>query len=71
MPLVHGKIYDVWKKDLFTGRCIMNVGWICGFFIGILGIIGHFTYIHMVSEYNYWLLMIGFFLVSLSGTRRY
>ncbi len=49
----------------------MNVGWICGFFVGILGIISHFTYIHMASEYNYWLLVIGFFLVSLSGTRRY
>ena len=47
----------------------MNLGWICGFFVGILGIISHFTYIHMASEYNYWLLVIGFFLVSLSGPR--
>lgn len=49
----------------------MNLGWICGFFVGILGIISHFTYIHMASEYNYWLLVIGFFLVSLSGPRRF
>jgi hypothetical protein len=59
----------------------MNVGWICGFIIGILGIIGHFVinpygmYSHfmvLIHRYDFVLLMVGFFLVSLSGnTRRY
>ena len=59
----------------------MNVGWICGFIIGVLGIIGHFvvnpygTYSHflvLIRQYDFWLLVIGFFLVSLSGgNRRY
>lgn len=48
----------------------MNLGWICGFVIGILGVIGRFTWIPWVSQYNYWLLLIGFFLVSLSGGNR-
>lgn len=45
----------------------MNGGWIFGFFIGVLGIIAHFTYIPMASEYNYWLLLVGFFLVCLNS----
>ncbi len=59
----------------------MNVGWICGFIIGILGIIGHFvinpmgTYSHflvLINRYDFVLLMVGFFLVSLSSnSRRY
>ncbi len=49
---------------------IMNLGWICGFFIGILGIIARFTYIPWASQYNYLLLLIGFLLVSLSGGNR-
>jgi len=52
------------------GDIKMNLGWICGFFIGILGIIGRFTWIPWVSPYNYWLLLIGFFLVALSGGNR-
>ena len=63
---LHNKYYILCRKDQS-----MNLGWICGFFVGILGIISHFTYIHMASEYNYWLLVIGFFLVSLSGPRRF
>ncbi len=45
----------------------MNGGWVFGFFLGVLGIISHFTYIPFFSEYNYWFLVIGFFLVSLNS----
>ncbi|MBQ4513587.1 MAG: hypothetical protein II969_11395 [Anaerolineaceae bacterium] len=49
----------------------MNIGWVLGFFIGILGIIGRFTWIPWVTPYNYYLLLIGFIVVSLSGNRRF
>ena len=50
----------------------MNLGWICGFVLGILAIIGRFTWIPWVSvpQYNYWILAVGFFLVSLSSNNR-
>lgn len=59
----------------------MNIGWICGFVLGMLGIIGHFVYptlnpysssfLITIARYNYWLLVIGFLIVSLSSNRRY
>ncbi len=59
----------------------MNVGWICGFIIGILGIIGHYvinpmgtysSFLFLIHRYDFALLMVGFFLVGLSGySRRY
>ena len=48
----------------------MSAGWVFGFFLGVLGIISHFSYIRFASEYNYGLLVIGFFLVCVN-TRRY
>lgn len=47
----------------------MSAGWIFGFFLGVLGIISHFTYIRFASEYNYWLLVVGFFLVCINARR--
>lgn len=40
------------------------LSWALGFFLGVLGIISHFTYIPGASQYNYWLLVIGFIMVS-------
>jgi hypothetical protein len=42
--------------------------WIIAMIAGILGIAGHFTHIPFVSEYNYWLLLIGFVLLALGTT---
>lgn len=47
----------------------MNVGWVLGFALGLIGIISHFTWIPGASPYNYWLLVFGFLIVSVSGTR--
>lgn len=44
-----------------------KITWIIGLFCGILGILGHFTDIQILKEYNYALLLIGF-LVLAAGT---
>ncbi len=49
----------------------MSSSWVLGLFIGTLGIISHFTYIRFASEYNFWLLAIGFFMVCVSSNNRY
>ena len=48
----------------------MDLGWFLGFMIGIVAIVSRFKYIAYVTPYNYWLLVIGFLLVSLSGGSR-
>ncbi len=44
-----------------------KITWIIGMISGILGIIGHYTHVQILSENNYILLLIGF-LVLLAGT---
>jgi len=39
--------------------------WIVGLAAGILGIIGHFTQVQCLSEYNYELLLVGFIALAL------
>ena len=34
--------------------------WMVGLICGILGIIGHYTHVQVISEHNYILLLIGF-----------
>jgi len=44
-----------------------KITWIIGMASGILGIIGHYVHVQILSEYNYTLLLIGF-IVLLIGT---
>lgn len=37
-----------------------NITWIIGLVCGILGIIGHFGQVQVLSEYSFTLLLIGF-----------
>ena len=45
-----------------------KITWIIGLIFGILGIIGHFADVHILKEYNYTLLLIGFVLLALGTT---
>ncbi len=44
--------------------------WIIGLISGILGIIGHYVHVEILSEYNYILLLIGFVLLAVGTTFR-
>lgn len=44
-----------------------KITWIIGLISGILGIIGHFAQVQILSEYNFELLLVGF-LVLAAGT---
>ncbi len=43
-----------------------NNTWIIAVIIGLLGIIGNFVSIPVVSEYSFWLVVIGFVLLALA-----
>ncbi|MBG6110437.1 uncharacterized membrane protein YbaN (DUF454 family) [Flavobacterium sp. CG_23.5] len=45
-----------------------KITWIIGLICGILGIIGHFAHIQILSEYNYTLLLIGFVVLAIGTT---
>ncbi|MFE3869972.1 hypothetical protein ACFX5F_01885 [Flavobacterium sp. ZS1P70] len=45
-----------------------KITWIIGLICGILGIIGHFAHIQVLSEYNYTLLLIGFVVLAIGTT---
>lgn len=45
-----------------------KITWIIGLVAGILGIIGHFAQIQVLTEYNYILLLIGFAALALGTT---
>lgn len=47
-----------------------KITWIIGIVLGLLGILGHYTYIDVLSEYNYLLLLIGFIVLALGTTFR-
>lgn len=47
-----------------------KITWIIGLSAGILGIIGHYADIQVLSEYNYALLLIGFVALALGTTFR-
>lgn len=44
-----------------------KITWIIGLISGALGIIGHYTYFQLLTEYNY-ALLLGGFLVLVAGT---
>ncbi len=47
-----------------------KITWIIGLACGILGIIGHYAHVQILSEYNYTLLLIGFIALALGTTFR-
>lgn len=47
-----------------------KITWIIGLVAGILGIIGHFAHIQVLTEYNYELLLIGFAVLAIGTTFR-
>jgi len=47
-----------------------KITWIIGLVTGILGIIGHYTDVQVLSEHNYILLLIGFLVLAVGTTFR-
>ena len=47
-----------------------QITWILGLIAGILGIIGHFTHVPFLTEYNYPLLLTGFIVLAVGTTLR-
>lgn len=44
--------------------------WIIGLIAGILGILGHYAYIEILTEHNYTLLIVGFIALAAGTTFR-
>ena len=47
-----------------------KITWIIGLTCGILGIIGHYAHVEMLSEYSYALLLTGFLVLAAGTTFR-
>ena len=47
-----------------------QITWILGLGLGILGIIGHFFSVDILTQYNYELLLVGFVLLAIGITFR-
>ncbi len=45
-----------------------KITWIIGMLCGILGIIGHYARVQILTEYNYTLLLIGFIVLAVGTT---
>ncbi|MET0759716.1 MAG: hypothetical protein ABWZ56_04820 [Flavobacterium sp.] len=42
-----------------------NITWIIGLICGILGIIGHFSQVQILTEHSFTLLLIGFLVLAI------
>lgn len=59
------------KKTLMTKPSApKKITWIIGLSAGILGIIGHYVDVQVLTEYNYALLLVGFVALALGTTFR-
>ena len=47
-----------------------RITWIIGLTCGILGIIGHYAYVEILSAYSYTLLLVGFIVLALGTSFR-
>ncbi len=47
-----------------------RITWIIGLICGILGIIGHYVNVQILTEYNYVLLLVGFVILAVGTTFR-
>ncbi len=45
-----------------------KITWIIGLILGILGIIGHYAHVEILTQYNYELLLSGFIVLALGTT---
>jgi hypothetical protein len=45
-----------------------KITWIIGLTLGVLGIIGHYARVPVLTEYNYALLLTGFIVLALGTT---
>jgi len=45
-----------------------TIVWILGLILGIVGIIGHFVSVDILTNISYWLLLAGFALLALGTT---
>lgn len=45
-----------------------KITWIIGLIAGLLGIIGHFAQVQILTEYNYTLLLVGFIVLAVGTT---
>ena len=45
-----------------------KITWIIGLICGILGIIGHFAQVQILTEHSYTLLLIGFLVLAIGTT---
>lgn len=45
-----------------------KVTWIIGLIFGILGIIGHFAHVQVLSEHSFTLLLVGFIVLAVGTT---
>ncbi|MCB0649566.1 MAG: hypothetical protein KDC49_23015 [Saprospiraceae bacterium] len=54
----------------FTPSAPNQIVWIIGLIAGILGILGNYTDIDVLAQYNYEMLLIGFILLAAGTTFR-
>lgn len=47
-----------------------RITWIIGIVCGLLGILGHYTHVEIISEHSYLLLLIGFIVLALGTSFR-
>jgi len=47
-----------------------QIVWVLALIIGVLGILGHYTHLDILSKYNYEMLLIGFVLLAIGTTYR-
>lgn len=47
-----------------------KITWIIGLILGVLGFIGHYTNVQILTEYNYLLLLAGFIVLAAGTTFR-
>ncbi len=45
-----------------------TITWIIGLIAGVLGIIGHYTRVDLLTEHNYILLLVGFIVLAVGTT---
>ena len=47
-----------------------QIVWVLALIVGILGILGHYTHLDILSKYNYEMLLFGFVLLAIGTTYR-
>ena len=45
-----------------------KITWIIGLIFGILGIIGHFAHVQVLTQYSFMLLLVGFVVLAIGTT---